>query len=79
MKLLTSKSYVYGGIASNDEAVDELYVLTLPSFQWTLVSLSADTLLIYFCVDPSRCTQISFPITLGAKLGCLATLSAIRR
>ena len=29
--------YMYGGIASNDEALDELYILTLPSFQWTLV------------------------------------------
>ncbi|KAF1364389.1 hypothetical protein EJ07DRAFT_99341 [Lizonia empirigonia] len=29
--------YVYGGITSNEQAVDELYILTLPSFQWTLV------------------------------------------
>ncbi|KAF2632023.1 hypothetical protein BU25DRAFT_454396 [Macroventuria anomochaeta] len=28
--------YVYGGITSNEKAVDELYILTLPSFQWTL-------------------------------------------
>ncbi|KAH6614895.1 hypothetical protein C7974DRAFT_442924 [Boeremia exigua] len=29
--------YVYGGIASNEQAFDELYILTLPSFQWTLI------------------------------------------
>ncbi|KAF1931004.1 uncharacterized protein M421DRAFT_57308 [Didymella exigua CBS 183.55] len=29
--------YVYGGITDNEQAVDELYILTLPSFQWTLV------------------------------------------
>ncbi|KAJ4985569.1 cell wall anchored protein [Stagonosporopsis vannaccii] len=29
--------YVYGGITSSGEAVDELYVLTLPSFQWTII------------------------------------------
>lgn len=35
--MLMQRSYVYGGIDENDEAVDELYVLTLPTFQWTLV------------------------------------------
>lgn len=30
-------SYMYGGIGSNGDALDELYILTLPSFQWTLV------------------------------------------
>ena len=28
---------MFGGISSNEQAVDELYILTLPSFQWTLV------------------------------------------
>jgi hypothetical protein len=35
--MLTLNSYMYGGITSNEEALDELYILTLPSFQWTLV------------------------------------------
>ena len=34
-------SYVYGGITSNEDALDELYILTLPSFQWTLVCILA--------------------------------------
>lgn len=37
MQIVTACSYVYGGITDNEQAVDELYVLTLPSFQWALV------------------------------------------
>lgn len=71
---LTPKSYVFGGIASNEQAVDELYILTLPSFQWTLVWLS----LIFssslrLLIDLSRYIQRLFQTTLEAKRGCLVT------
>ncbi|UPX11017.1 uncharacterized protein EKO05_0001644 [Ascochyta rabiei] len=35
--MLTSRSYVWGGVAANGSAFEEAYILTLPSFQWTRI------------------------------------------
>ena len=37
--MLTCKSYVWGGIGETGDALEEAYILTLPSFQWIRVSI----------------------------------------
>jgi hypothetical protein len=66
---------MFGGISSNEQAVDELYILTLPSFQWTLVCVSLhhsspNSNSLY--TDMFRSTQHLFQITSEVKPGCLA-------
>lgn len=36
--VLIPRSYMFGGISASGAGLGDIYVLTLPSFQWLLVS-----------------------------------------